>query len=1149
MTPFRFLLLLLLLVQALPAQTITASLEGLVRDATGAVVPNAQVRIVNTATNVALATSSDQDGRFLAPALPAGPYELTITAAGFKTAQRRGLVLEVNQAARLEIALEVGAVSETMNVTAEAPVLESSSSAVGQVIDNRNIVNLPLNQRNPFALVFLAPGVIGNVGFQFNAINFSANGGRPGSNDILLDGIPSSPPAVQGISVFTIFPSVDAVEEFRVQTNNYSAEFGRSGGAIVNLIYKSGGNQLRGSAFEFLRNSTLDANSFYNNRSGLPLTSFKRNQFGATVGGPVRIPRLYNGRNRTFFFADYEGLRQGSSTSILNTVPSAAQRTGDFSELRTAAGAPVVIYDPATTVRSGAGYVRSPFAANRIPAGRIDPVARNAIKYYPAPNLAGAPNSGTNNYAASGSGVTNIDQWDVKVDENLSDRHRFFVRFSRRNLQNPPPNLFPSDVRAAQGGLFQPQIGTGAAVDHTATLRPTFLLNLRYGFGRTLLAFRPYSLGFDPTTLGFPTYIRENADQIMFPGFNPANYLGIGNGAADYRRNSFETHSWTVSATKITGAHLFKFGYELRVFRVNNTEAGNASGVFNFDRNLTQGPDPNRASATAGDSVAGFLLGLGNGQLTRGWKGVSTLSRYNAWYFADDWKVSRALTLNLGLRYDLQIPRTERFNRMNYFDTQAASPLAGPAGLPDLKGGLVFVGVNGRSRAQFPTDYRNIAPRFGFALQAARRTVVRGAFGIFFAPSPTQAAGSVGNFGFRSDTPFVGSADGLTPFHYLSNPFPEGLVTLPGSSQGLSSQVGSAVQAPLNNTVTPYTENWNFGLQRELGGSVLVEASYVGSHGVKLTDGSEGDYTLNQLRPEALALGQQTLQQPVKNPFYGVITSGALSTPTVPYYYLLRPYPQFTGVGLLFPTGGHSTYHAFQLRTEKRFSRGTSFLLSYTSAKQIDDYSFIAQVGRNAPHQNIYDRKSDRAVSANDISQRMVLSAVYELPFGRNRRIGGGWSRGVDAVLGGWQLNGIATLQTGFALALTTQNTSNSGSQTLRPNSNGKSAKLDGSIHSRLDRFFDTSVFSQPAPYTFGNTGRTLPDVRGPGNRNLDFSLFKNFRIGERAGVQFRAEAFNLTNTVQFGLPNQGLNSPQFGVISNQANAPRQLQFGLKLLF
>ena len=1144
-----FLAVMLSLVPAVYAQTITALLEGQVRDATGATVPVAQVRIVNTATNVETSVKTGQDGRFIAPSLPPGPYELTITAAGFKKAQRGGLVLEVNQAARLEITLEIGAVSETIDVTAQAPVLESTNASVGQVIDNRHIINLPLNQRNPFALVFLAPGVTGSVGFQFNAINFSANGGRPGTNEILLDGIPSSPPAVQGISVFTIFPSVDAVEEFKVQTNNYSAEFGRSGGAIVNLIYKSGTNTPHGSVFEFLRNSKLDANSFFNNRNGVSLASFKRNQFGGSFGAPVWIPRVYNGRNRTFFFADFEGLRQGSASNTLDTVPTAAQRTGDFSGLYTAAGAPVLIYDPSTTVRSGSAYVRSPFPGNRVPANRIDAVARNVMKYYPLANVPGTPNSGTNNFATSGTGTININQWDVKVDENVSDSHRFFVRVSRRNMANPPTDIFPAEIRVAQGGMYQPQYGTGAAADYTATLRPTFLLNFRYGFGRTLLAFQPYSLGFDPTQLGLPTYIRDNADKVMFPGFVPANYMTIGNGPAEYRRNAFETHSWLASATKIAGAHLVKFGFEMRVFRVNNTEAGNASGNFTFNRNLTQGPDPNRASATGGDSVASFLLGLGAGQMTRGWKGVSTASKYYGWYIADDWKITRTLSFNLGLRYDLQTPRTERYNRMNYFDTEAPSPLAGPAGLPNLKGGLAFVGVEGRGRQQFPTDYRNIAPRFGFAWQAVPRTVVRGAFGIFFSPSPTQAAGSVGNFGYRSDTLFVGTADGLTPFHYLSNPFPEGLAPLPGSSEGLRSQIGGTIQAPLNNTVTPYTVNWNFGLQRELAGSVMVDAAYVGTHGVKLSDAGEGDYTLNQLRPESLALGQQALQATVRNPFYGLITSGALSTPTVPYYYLLRPYPQFTAVNLLFPTGGLSIYHAFQLKTEKRFSRGASFLLSYTAAKQIDDYSIIAQVGRNAQHQNIYDRGSDRSVSANDISQRLVLSAVYELPFGRGRRFGKSWNRAVDAVMGGWQVNGILTMQTGFALALTTQNTSNSGSQQLRPNNNGKSAKLDGDIHGRLDRYFDTSVFSQPAPFTFGNTGRTLPDVRGPGNRNVDFSLFKNFKIRERLGAQFRGEAFNLTNTVQFGLPNQSFNSPQFGMISGQANGPRQIQFGLKLLF
>ncbi|MGH7248972.1 MAG: TonB-dependent receptor, partial [Pseudomonadota bacterium] len=356
-------------------------------------------------------------------------------------------------------------------------------------------------------------------------------------------------------------------------------------------------------------------------------------------------------------------------------------------------------------------------------------------------------------------------------------------------------------------------------------------------------------------------------------------------------------------------------------------------------------------------------------------------------------------------------------------------------------GGIVFVGVNGQGPRQFPTIWSNVAPRFGFAWQALSKTIVRGGFGLFYAGAPTVAGGVIGNFGYRSDTPFIGSQDGLTPYSYLSNPFPNGLVPSTGASQGLLTAIGTAIQEPLASATVPYTENWSLDIQRELPGSILVDVAYVGNHAVNLIEGAEGNVNLNQLTPQQLTLGSALLA-PVKNPFYGLIASGALSTPAIPYYYLLRQYPQFTSVGLLYPQGGDSSYNAVQIKVEKRYNSGLNFMLAYTGGKLIDDNSIIENAGRNAARQNIYDRRGDRSVSANDISRRLVLSSVYQLPVGRGRKLGAGWNPFVDAVLGGWQVNGLLALQTGFPLGITTQNTSNAGNESLRPNNNGHSADL-----------------------------------------------------------------------------------------------------------
>ena len=448
-----------------------------------------------------------------------------------------------------------------------------------------------------------------------------------------------------------------------------------------------------------------------------------------------------------------------------------------------------------------------------------------------------------------------------------------------------------------------------------------------------------------------------------------------------------------------------------------------------------------------------------------------------------------------------------------------------------------------RGRRQFPNDTNNWAPRFGLAYQLSKSTVIRSAYGIFFAPSPTAASGGSA-YGYRTDTTFIGSQDGLRPYHYLRDPFPEGFAPIVGNSLGLLSSVGGDIASPLRDTVVTYMQNWNLDIQRELPGDILLDVTYVGTRGLQLSESR----ALNQIRPELLAGGPKLLER-VGNPFVGLIRSGPLSTPTVPQYFLLRPFPQFTDIGVPRASGASSTYHGFQLKAEKRFSKGLSFLLSYTSSKLIDDYSIIAVAGRNSERQNTYDRRAERSISSNEVSQRLVLSYVYDLPFGRGRSFGAGWNRVADSLLGGWQINGITTLQTGQPLIISAQDTSFAGGAAFRANNNGRSAKLSGPVHERLDRYFDTSVFSQPAPFTLGNVGRTLPDVRGPGTTNHDFSLFKNFRAREWMTVQFRGEFFNLFNTPAFGFPDQNANSVQFGRITSQANAPRQVQFGLKLLF
>ncbi len=1132
-------------------QVVTASLQGTAQDSSGAAIAAANVKAVNTSTNVVTSTVTDAQGRFVFAALaPGGPYTVTVNAPGFKTEARSGILLAVDQTADVTIVLQVGSATQRVEVNGDVTQLETNTSSVGQVIGNRSIVDLPLNQRNVYSLMFLVPGVTGSVNVQYNSLNFSVNGGRPGTTNILVDGIPASPPLINPIGGLAVFPSVDAVQEFKVELSSYPAQFGRSGSGIVDVILKSGTNQLHGSAYEFLRNSALDANTFFNNRTHTPLPPFKRSQFGGSVMGPVYIPKLYNGKDKTFFMFSYEGLRQGTEGEVTATVPTALQKEGNFSQTLDSAGQQVVIYDPTTTVPNGSGYVRQPFPGNIIPPQDIDPVAARIMNYYPPPNTTGTV-SGQNNFFASGTQTLNIDTYDSRVDEVFNDKNRMFVRYSRRNLVAPPLLVFPKAYQIAEGGQFQPQVSNSAAIDFTHTFSPSFLMEIPFGFSRTAINFTPVSAGFNPSTLGFPGYIAANADHLLFPGIGPANYYTLGDAAqGQTRHGGFTIFSIGINNTKVIGPHVIMFGGEGWLLQSNDVESGSSTGNYHFTQAITQGPNPNVATPTGGNAIASLLLGVGSGIMEIDSKNAAVTSKYYGAYVEDNWTALPKLTVNLGLRYDLDIPRTERYNRMETFNPSVASPLAQETGLTGLTGGVIFNGVNGVSRRQFQPQWANFGPRLGLAYEVDKNTVVHGAYGIYYGPSLRSAGVTIGNEGFSSVTSYTGSPNGLTPSVYLSNPFPNGLNLPVKSSLGLLTGIGSSFENPLiGDNKVGYTENWDLDVQRQLPFNTLVDVAYIGSHGVHLNKSGENDWNTNQLTQAALSLGTQ-LQKSVPNPFYGIIKTGPESGATIARSYLEAPFPQFTAVYLSYLTGGYADYNSIQIKANKRLSRGLNALVAYTGEKQIDDYSAISNVGNiTGGIQNIYNPQGERAVSSNDISRNLVVSAVYSLPFGRGRQFGSNWNRPVDAVLGGWQVNGILTEQTGFPLSPTTQNTSNSGSNVLRPNLTGTSPVVKGSALSRLNGYLNPAAFSQPAPFTFGNAPRTLSNVRAPGYHDLDFSIFKNFPVTNRANVEFRAESFNLLNQVQFGKPNMTLSSGQFGVISSQVNTPRQIQLALKILW
>ncbi len=1135
---------LALLPALIHAQSNTGEISGRLTDTTGAVIAKGAVTATNTQTGVRHPTLSNESGYYAIPLLNPGTYDLDVTLTGFKAIHQANVEMHVDEKARLDFTLQPGSASETITVTADAPLLDADQSSLGAVVNNRSIVNLPLNGRNAYDLVLLTPGTQQYArpnlpGNNIALSNISINGGPAMTNEYLIDGIPNET-IVQ--SQFVIVPSVDSVEEFKVQTSSLPAEFGRTGGGVINLTVKSGTNAFHGDTYEFLRNNVFDANNWFNNSSGTKRPAFRYNQFGGTAGGPIR-------KDRTFFFAGYEGLRRIQGETNIVTVPTLAMRQGNFAGLQSAAQ-PLLIYDPLTTRASadGKSFVRDAFPGNRIPASRFDPVAVQMLTYWPAPNLPGDAKTGANNFISTAGEQYESNQFTTRIDHQLTDKHHIFSRYTHNLNMVRPPNIFGNVANPSSGP--QSFAGHSGSVNEVWTINPATLATFRLGVSRLIDNGVPYGKGFDITALGFPAYYAQAQTSKQFPqititGMNVSN-LGFGSSALGAVNSSelFNPQNMYVAQSDITlirGRHSVKAGVDARVFRVDGYRPSNGGGSFSFTPGFTQGPDPTKGTPASGQAVASFLLGTAAGGNIVSNATQDFQSFYVGLFAQDDFKLSPKLTLNLGLRWEPESYRTDRFNRLTFLDFNSPSPLKAPSlGRPVL-GGLDFAGVDGNPRAQERTSWQNWGPRIGFAWQGARETVVRGGYGIFYVPRVWRGIG-FGQQGFSGDTPFVGSVNGYNPVNFLSDPFPNGFTRSRGRSQGLLTNAGQAATSTNYGTVSSYLQQWNFNVQRALPFNMIMEVAYAGSRGTRLPANIE----FNQIPNQYLALGNDLLTQ-VPNPFFGQIPNNtALGAATVSKGQLLRPFPQFTSFTAQADSNGSSIYHALQVRLEKRLSHGLSFLAAYTFSKLIDNGSagVLSSFGGVPGFEDNNNRSLERSLGSQNVPHVFTLSYVYQLPSpSRNGAL--------RLALGGWQLNGITSIQDGAPLALTTSTNPTLGQVgvgTLRPNNNGQSAALGGSIETRLNRYFNTSVFSQPGPWQFGNTARTLPDVLSPRIANFDLSLVKNNKFLERYRIQLRGEAFNIFNHPHFGPPGAAFGTPNFGVITNAGSA-RVIQVALKLYF
>lgn len=1147
---------------ALRAQTATGSLSGTVRDPGGSSVPAAKITLTNLGTNEKRSTAPNGQGYYSFPFLPPATYRAEVEAPGFKRFLQERIKIDVALAATLDVPLELGSLAEQITVSAQASLLESGTSSLGHIIDSTSIANLPLNGRNSYGFAMLVPGVRASRGFGEVAYSMandqfiSINGSRPFSNSFLMDGGANSAPIFNGPA---FFPSVDTVQEYKVQTNNVSAEFSDTGGGVINVITKSGTNALHGTLYEFLRNDKLDATDFFVNRSGKQKSPYRFNQFGATAGGPILLPKIYNGRNRSFFFSSYEGLRWVRGMVSSGTLPTLLERQGDFSQNRNNAGQLVVVYDPLTSqadpARPGSS-IRSPFPGNRIPPQRFDAVSKKVLNYIPLPNAPGNQYTNTNNFLSNFSFPIVKDEFSTRIDHSITDNQKIFGRFSMNNTTVDRPAVFGPELYVSSpvnglDNLNQRQV----TLNYTNILRPTLVLELSSSFLRYTLGRKGTGVGFDTTQLGFPDYFHQLPGTPCFGQWGISG-MGISNSVPDsgggflshcgVLRDSYESFHESANLTKVKGAHTIKTGGTFGVKRLSTGRYDVTGPTFNFSPGFTQGPDPIRATTTGGIGFASFLLGIGDGSVRSDGPGQSLMINYYGIYVQDDWRVTPKLTFNLGIRYDYSGPWTERYNRIANFDFTSPSPLKVPG--MNLTGGLMFPGTGGVDRGHFNTDLNNFGPRFGFAYTLNRNTVLRGGFGILTANNTGRGFnGIVSISGFEATTPWVSSLDNVNPTNYLSNPFPNGFVKASGSQLGLGTLIGQSINGNDRDIHTPYSEQWNFNIQRTLPAHFFLDVAYAGSRGIHLFS----NLLYNVLPNSQLALGD-SLRQLVPNPFFGTVNIGTLAAPTVQRGQLLRPYPQFTGVGVPWASFGASTYHSMQAKLERRFASGFSFMASYTLSKLFDDAPstpFGGESVSGADYQDNDNRRSERALATWDAPHQLTLNSVWELPFGRGRRyLKSG--RVLGALVGGWQLNGIATMRSGVPLRLTVaSNTLFNYGGAQRPNWNGQDPSLSGPISDRIDRYFDTSAFTNPAPYTFGNTPRLLSKLRGPGVSNLDLSVFKNFAVTEKAKVQFRAEVFNVLNHPNFGLPNTNIGSSTAGVIASQVNLPRDVQLALKVIF
>jgi hypothetical protein len=1173
-------------------QTVAATLNGTVVDSSGLPVNGAKVTLASAQNGVVRTYTTQDGGLFSFTLLPAAVYSLAVEQTGFKGYKQEGITLEAGQTVQQNVRLTVGSTSEKIEVTAESPLINVDNANISADITARQLVDLPLNLRNVISLAELnssvsntaeeqivgAPGISGSADQDVSFLNFG--GTFFGTAQYLLDG--SWDTRVDWGGVIYV-PSADAVQEFKIQTNAFTSQYGFSSGNVVNVVTKSGTNQLHGDAWMFYRNSAYDARYYFNDGNQ---PAFHRDQFGATIGGPII-------KNKLYFFGYYEGLRQATPATFVGTMPSTAERGGDFSALLGSQvgtdylGRPIFageIYNPFSTRQVNCGgvdsvtgdpvsqcpagatteFIRDPASGNiasgtgvtnMLPSGLTDTLASSVANgnYWPQPTTSAL----VNNFTAASAAAAHSNEYSIRVDYNLSNNDRIWSRWSQKYEQkvNFPTYYGASDPGGP--GVVAPNNRYSANVGYSHVFSPTFALSANLGVNRHVEQSTTQSLGFKSSSLGLPSFIDSIAPS--FPEFQPQSYSPLG-AQAGLDNYIVPQTMWTgsVDFTKIRGKHQLGFGFMDIWARIDGGHYANT--VMQFQTTSTAGPDPQNATAGTGDGFASFLMGVGSGNDNTGFnKFPATDKQMLGWYLQDDWKATPKLTLNLGLRFEIQTAPTERYNDQEYFDFTATNPISSVVGT-SYPGELVF--NSSGNRGLYNTSFKNFAPRIGAAYQLLPKLVLRGGYGIFFVPN---YYGQGPNTGFSQGTPWVTSLNnGLNPYTTLSgsstascsngatsiacqSAFPNGEVVPTGNSLGGLTDVGFGLN-PVIDPVrhSPYVQQWMGGVQYSLTNDDLIDIAYVGNHGVHvLSQYLEWD----EMPAADQALGSALYNQ-VPNPFFGAITSSGcgLDQPTVAQGQLLRRFPEYCSVTEAPPAVGGSTYKALQATYTRRWHSGLDLNVSYTYSKFMDDVqggAGWAFPGSGSSVRNSYNLAAEHSVDVSDTPQSLVINYNYELPFGTGKMIGQGWNRGVNAVLGGWQWSGILTAKSGLPLSINpaTNNTAGYGFN-QRPDLVPGTSPVPQ--NQSITDWINPAAFSQPAAYTFGDSPRFLDNLRAPRYFNWDMGIHKSWNFGEVRRLQFRFEMFNALNHPDFFEPDTNLgDTHSFGTITS-AYPARSVQFGLK---